>query len=146
MRDVHSNDLKSMGTTVSPLRIVEPPQSTSDSEAAAHAHLSRRHGITVNAAEGGAKGSDQAGQDAATTHIGRPVSLPPAQNRFESRGRVHTMINTDMKEIVALRELIDKNDKKLGDSDQQNSMDAVFVGFVDSLREAQVQRKIFSPA
>lgn len=41
-----------------------------------------------------------------------------------------------MKEIAALREVIDK---KLGDPDQQRVMDIVFAEFVDSLREAQVQ-------
>ena len=63
------------------------------------------------------------------------AALAPSPST-DSRARIHSAQQNDMKEIAALREVIDK---KLGDPDQQRIMDIVFAEFVDGLREAQVQ-------
>ncbi len=88
------------------------------------------------AASDHSKDGELRGQDATLSPSGRPQKFNPAQNRFESRARVHSMVSTDMKEIAELREMLHKQSV---DPDRQISMDAVFSGFLDSLREAQVR-------
>ncbi len=133
---MHSNDAEVFSIFASPLLIDEPPPSSLNSGTAGDTPLSCQQ----RAASDDAKEDDQAGRHAALSAVGRPPSS--VQNHFESRARVHSMINTDMRDIVALRELIDK---KLADPDQQSSLDATFASFVDSLREAQVMRAEFLP-
>jgi hypothetical protein len=87
------------------------------------------------------KDGELRGQDATLSPTGRPQKFNPVQSRFESRARVHSMASSiDMKEIAVLREMLHIQSVV---PDQQRSMDAVFSGFLDSLREAQVRPPFF---
>ena len=62
---------------------------------------------------------------------------PPRPEGADRRSRVHAKHQVDWRDISTLREIIEN--QRMSDADHQR-MDAEFAAFVDSLREAQVQR------